>query len=152
MGVKTSSWGKFIYLSTHFRGRCELFMPKTMARSHHHSPRRPGRSGAADGDPIERYRICVSSNQTMTTSRGLVWSPTPPPEAGPSLPQACGHLAGGWSPGRDVAALTDNSTGASHCGGARPRPSHRCSKATSAATSYWALQLGGHVGDIVAVS
>ncbi|KAK3291805.1 uncharacterized protein B0H64DRAFT_240870 [Chaetomium fimeti] len=65
----------------------------------------------------------------------------------PSRPlQTHGHLAGELSPGRDVAVFTDNSTGASHHGGAGQWPSHLCNGAEIAALSYWALQFSRDLG------
>lgn len=77
---------------------------------------------------------------------GISWSPTTLPEAGPTSPRPMATWQGPVSPQRDVAALTDNSTGASHYGGPGPRPSHLFSRATRAAALNWALRLSRGLG------
>jgi hypothetical protein len=77
---------------------------------------------------------------------GISWSPTTLPEAGPTHPRPMATWQGPVSPQRDVAALTDNSTGASHRGGPGPRPSHLLGRATRAAALDWVLQFSRGLG------
>ena len=142
---ESSTRRRLVYLNASARGRCELFMPKIA------SLQPPGRSrppDVVDGDPIERYKISDKPNQASTTSWGLVWNPTRLPEAGvgPSEVQTHGHLAGGASGERDVAALTDNPTGASTLRWSQTRPSHLRDGAARAAALNWALDLSCGLG------